>query len=198
MPKVYCVYLRRPHNKRDKRTDPKYESGNFGSTGCHSDNLLSDAGQRQNRIQKGDRLMFVQGSKVVFITPPLARLDRTDGYNVAVWNSRWESKERRPLKLKYGMKLDLDHFRMINPKIRNLKKISSYLRTYSQPIENSYRFLRYYESFLKKQEAEYGDKIHVEHYCQTFCENEECEGCTWLTEAKSREESCPLSSGRTS
>lgn len=187
MPKIFCVALRRPINRTDKRTDPKYEEGSFGSTGCHSDNLLSDVGLRQNRIQKGDRLVFIQGDRVVFATPAITRIDRINGYNVAVWDSHWKSKEKRPLKLKYSMTLDIDHARMINPNIMDLKKISSHLRKYSQPIGNPYRFAQDYEGFVKEQKAKHGDKIHAEHYCETFCEDERCQGCIWLTEAEHRE-----------
>jgi hypothetical protein len=75
------------------------------------------------------------------------------------------------LKLKHSMKLDLRHARMINPNIIDLKKISSHLRAYTKPIENSHKFISDYEAFVKKQKAEYGDEIYVEHYCQTFCED---------------------------
>ena len=171
MQRVYCVSLRMPSNRKDKRPDPKYEIGNFGSTGCHSNNLLSDTGFREKRIRKGDRLVFVQSNKVVFITPPIRRLDRVDKYNVTVWNPNWGSKASRPLKLRHSMKLDLSHARMINPNIMDLKKIGSHLRAYTKPIGNPHKFISDYEAFVKKQEAEYGDAIYVEHYCQTFCED---------------------------
>jgi hypothetical protein len=187
VPNVFCVALRRPHNRTDKRPDPKYEKGSFGSTGCHSDNLLSDAGLRQSRIQKGDRLVFVQGNRVVFVTPLIIQIDRTNGYNVAIWYSHWKLKEKRPLKLKHSMKLDLDHARMINPNIEDLKKISSHLRKFSQPISNPDRFVKDYEDFVQEQKAKFGDEIYAEHYCQTFCEDDRCEGCIRLIEAEFRE-----------
>ena len=176
-----------PCNRNDMRTDPIYEIGSFGSTGCHSDNLLSEKGRKEKRIRKGDKLVFVQGNKVVFITSPITRLDRFGKYNVTIWNPNWRSKARRPLKLKHSMKLDLSHARMINPNIKNLKKISSHLRAYTKPIGSSHKFISDYEDFVKKQKAKYGDEIFVEHYCQTFCEDERCEGCTWLIKAQHRE-----------
>lgn len=192
MQRVYCVSLRMPSNRKDMRIDPKYEIGSFGSTGCHSRNLLSEKGFKEGRIRRGDRLVFVQGNKVVFATPPIRRLEQVPHkkgkYNVPVWNPNWRTKASRPLKLKHSMKLDLSHARMLNPNINDLKKIGSHLRTYTKPIGNSHKFISDYEVFVKKQKAEYGDAIYVDHYCQTFCEDEQCEGCTWLTEAQNREE----------
>jgi hypothetical protein len=188
--RAYCVALRIPRNRKDRRTDPKYETGSFGSTGCHSNNLLSDEGRRRNRIQKGDRLVFVQGNKIVFITPPIRQINKTQGYNVAVWSPSWASKVGRPLKLKYSMPLELDHARMINSKIRDLKKVTSHLRAYSQPLKKPQKLVNDFEAFAKKQKDEFGDKIYVERYCQTFCEDERCAGCAWLMEAKRRNGAC--------
>lgn len=66
---VIIVHLRRPTNKRDARTDPLYEFGSFGLTGCHDTNVLSD------RSAAGCRLAFAQGGKhgfrLVMLTPPV-------------------------------------------------------------------------------------------------------------------------------
>lgn len=188
MSKIFSALLRQPRNKEDRRLDPKYEEGSIGSTGCHSKNLLSEAGFRENRIQKGDRLIFIQGKRTVFITSPLRRINKNkDGYIVVYWNSSWKSKAKRPLKFKFAMKLDLNHLRMINPNIRETQKMGSHLRTYSQPLKNSRKFIQAYEQFIKDQKEEYGETIFIERYCQTFCERDECEECPRFAYSKSRE-----------
>lgn len=65
---VIIVHLRRPRSQ-DKRTDPLYEFGSFGLTGCHRTNLLSDTSAA------GARLAFAQGGdlgfRLVMLTPPI-------------------------------------------------------------------------------------------------------------------------------
>lgn len=65
---VIIVHLRRPRSG-DQRTDPLYEFGSFGLTGCHRTNLLAD------RSAAGARLAFAQGGdlgfRLVMLTPPV-------------------------------------------------------------------------------------------------------------------------------
>lgn len=65
---VIIVHLRRPRSG-DKRTDPLYEFGSFGLTGCHRKNLLAD------QSAAGARLAFAQGGdlgfRLVMLTPPV-------------------------------------------------------------------------------------------------------------------------------
>jgi hypothetical protein len=67
---LYFVLLRRPRGLDDRRDDPFWEFGSFGSTGCHSKNLLHP---KTCCLKDGDRLVFVQGGKgefrVVALTP---------------------------------------------------------------------------------------------------------------------------------
>jgi len=173
--------LRLPRNDDDARSDPKYEEGSFGSTGCHSHNLLSQTGYYKNRIRIGDRLVFVQHKKVVFITPSLRGISKNKGgYVVVYWDSHWKSKEKRPLKLRFTMKLDLTHAKMINPSISDPARIASHLRTYSEPLEDPANFLRDFENFVGKQREIFKDTIFVERPCQTFCVRENCEECSRL------------------
>lgn len=66
--RVIVVHLRRPRSG-DKRTDPLYEFGSFGLTGCHRTNLLAD------QAAAGSRLAFAQGGdlgfRLVMLTPPV-------------------------------------------------------------------------------------------------------------------------------
>lgn len=181
---VFCAWLRWPRNNRDKRSDPKYETGSFGSTGCHSSNLLSNKGFRNGRIQKGDRLIFVQGSKIVFITPELTRVDKDEKDHVVVhWDSDWKCKQKRPLRIEHAMELDLLHAQMVYPKIVDFIKISSHLRSYSQPVENSDKLLSDYYSLVKEKQERLKDDIFVDRYCETFCEGNACEKCHRLVKS---------------
>jgi hypothetical protein len=66
------VLLRRPR-KNDRRTDPFYEFGSFGLTGCHRTNLLHP---RNAPRLNGARLAFIQGgnggARLICLTPPVA------------------------------------------------------------------------------------------------------------------------------
>jgi hypothetical protein len=70
-PAVFFVLLRRPRAS-DPRTDPMYEFGSFGCTGCHSANLLHP--DNAEGLQ-GARLAFVQGGalgfRLVLLTPTI-------------------------------------------------------------------------------------------------------------------------------
>jgi hypothetical protein len=69
---LFIVLLRRPKQSSDFRDDPFWEFGSFGSTGCHSRNLLHP---KNTKIVDGDRLAFVQGGsegmRIVAVTPPV-------------------------------------------------------------------------------------------------------------------------------
>src|SRR5690349_18822148 len=70
--RLYFVCLRRPSGYKDRRNDPFWEFGSFGSTGCHSRNLLHPV---RSTLRDNDRLVFVQGgdgeSRVIALTPPI-------------------------------------------------------------------------------------------------------------------------------
>ncbi len=84
-PPVILVMLRQPWNREsEQRTDPLYEFGSFGLTGCHNGNLLaSDAAD-------GARLGFVQGGpgrmRLVMLTPPVKIVRHPNGVEAA-WRS---------------------------------------------------------------------------------------------------------------
>ena len=69
---IYTVYLRQPAGLHDRRCDPFWEFGSFGSTGCHSSNLLHP---RRSPLTAGDRLVFLQGApgevRAIAMTPPI-------------------------------------------------------------------------------------------------------------------------------
>jgi hypothetical protein len=81
---VIFVHLRRPErgNAEEMRTDPLWEFGSFGCTGCHARNLMNP---RRAHELAGARLAFAQGGplgfRLVKLTPPIevtAHSDRTE------------------------------------------------------------------------------------------------------------------------
>ena len=70
-PKVIIVTLRQPR-QNDSRTDPLWEFGSFGCTGCHTRNLMNP---RKAHLLDQARLAFAQGGhqgfKLVYLAPPI-------------------------------------------------------------------------------------------------------------------------------
>lgn len=79
--RVIIVLLRQPRSDADVRTDPFFEFGSFGLTGCHAANLLHD------EAADGARLAFAQGGRrefrLVTLTPPV---------KVHAWAERREAR----------------------------------------------------------------------------------------------------------
>jgi hypothetical protein len=76
-PRLIIVMLRQPRldNPNEMRTDPLWEFGSFGCTGCHRKNLMNP--KRLTELN-GTRFAFAQngalGMKLVHITPPVNTL----------------------------------------------------------------------------------------------------------------------------
>lgn len=72
--KVVVVHLRRPRlsNPKEKRSDPFWEFGSFGLTGCHSKNLMNP---NKSSELNGVRFAFAQGGRLgmrlVYLSPPV-------------------------------------------------------------------------------------------------------------------------------
>ena len=72
--KVIIVHLRQPRMRdpEEMRSDPFWEFGSFGCTGCHADNLMNP--ERADEIQNA-RMAFAQGGsdgfKLVYLSPPV-------------------------------------------------------------------------------------------------------------------------------
>lgn len=92
--RLFIVMLRRPR-KNDPRTDPFWEFGSFGCTGCHGKNLLHP---KNCQIRNGDRLAFVQGgqlgARLVLVTPPVKRFDHVGGGPKGRVELRWDSGQK--------------------------------------------------------------------------------------------------------
>lgn len=100
-PKVIIVVLRRPNraNHKEMRTDPLWEFGSFGCTGCHSRNLMNPNSRKVNELH-GARLAFAQGGrngfKLVYLTPPI-RIVRHGTTHGTIAEAKW-SHAHMPLK----------------------------------------------------------------------------------------------------
>lgn len=91
MPKkqtVLVALLRQPHMERptEMRSDPFWEFGSFGLTGCHKTNLMHP---KKVHELKGARIAFVQGGdagfKLVYLTPPVTPIPYSDRSEI-----RWQ------------------------------------------------------------------------------------------------------------
>ena len=77
-PKVIIVNLRRPqlNDPIEMRTDPLWEFGSFGCTGCHKSNLMNPD---KVQLLREARLAFAQGGdqgfKLVHLSPPVEAVD---------------------------------------------------------------------------------------------------------------------------
>jgi hypothetical protein len=76
--RVIIVHLRRP-GTADPRSDPFWEFGSFGITGCHNKNLMTP---RNAAKLEGVRLAFAQGgregTKLVYLSPPVEIVAHAD------------------------------------------------------------------------------------------------------------------------
>lgn len=84
--RVIIVHLRRPTAKEsEKRSDPFWEFGSFGITGCHGKNLMNPKNADKLR---GVRFAFAQGGKqgtrLVYLTPPV-KIVNHGGRIEALW-----------------------------------------------------------------------------------------------------------------
>jgi hypothetical protein len=85
-PRVVVVVLRTPRaDPNEMRTDPLWEVGSFGCTGCHRANLMNP---RKLAGLNGARLAFAQngplGFKLVHLTPPV-RILHHGSFSEAKW-----------------------------------------------------------------------------------------------------------------
>ncbi|MDE0421059.1 MAG: hypothetical protein OXK76_09290 [Gammaproteobacteria bacterium] len=87
-PRVVVVMLRQPRRHNDPRTDPLWEFGSFGCTGCHRRNLMNTHKMEE---LNGCRLAFAQGGdseiRLVHVTPPV-RMIHHGSFAEATWQPR--------------------------------------------------------------------------------------------------------------
>lgn len=88
---VLVALLRQPHMEKptEMRSDPFWEFGSFGLTGCHKTNLMHP---KKVHELTGARIAFVQGGdagfKLVYLTPPVTPIPYSDRSEI-----RWSPDE---------------------------------------------------------------------------------------------------------
>ena len=157
--KMIIVHLRRPNKDRldEKRSDPFWEFGSFGCTGCHGKNLMNP---KKSHLLNGVHLAFAQGGKngfrLIFVTPPI---------NVINYSKRCEARWKpRQMPFKYAdapvlvwntgdsdVPALVDLIRDTAPPTLE-RKFSSMFRTRRRPINSNLaeKILRVYNSHRSK------------------------------------------------
>lgn len=83
--KVIVVVLRQPYDSDDRRSDPFYEFGSFGITGCHHHLVMAET-------TDGARLAFAQGGRggfrLLFLSPPVRFVRQANRSSELRWNSK--------------------------------------------------------------------------------------------------------------
>jgi hypothetical protein len=143
-PKVIVVILRRPNhgNPEEMRSDPFWEFGSFGCTGCHTRNLMNPL---KIDSLNGVRLAFAQGGpggfKLVLLTESI-RIILHGGIAEAKW-----SRKNKPLKYNQAPLLVRNDGRSDFPLLRHSiasancysweAKFSSKFRSRRMPLDTS-------------------------------------------------------------
>ncbi len=141
--RLFIVFLRQP-GKDDWRTDPFWEFGSFGCTGCHGRNLLNP---QKKHVDSGDCLAFVQGGpdgcKLLLITPPVKRIEHGTTRVEIRWCKTAKpfrySSENAPVLAQPGTKnvALVGVGRLVNKANRSTAqaKLASCVRTRCQPLD---------------------------------------------------------------
>ena len=171
---IYSIYLRRPKTKSDSRDDPFYDRGDFGSTGCHSKNILNP--RYKNKFKEGNaKLCFMQGgsenTKIVYITPSLSKVIEKKDILILKWDSKWNEQNKHPLKYKYGLPLTNILARKLNKNVKKEKKekeVYQHFRTITKPICHPNFLLTEYKRYINKMKEKYGNEIFIKNNYETF------------------------------
>lgn len=171
-PKVFIVVLRQPKLScpKEKREDPFWEFGSFGSTSCHMKNLMNP--EKAKARLEGARLAFAQGGhegfKLVKLTPPI-RIDDSKIPCEALWNPK-----KMPFRYADAPRL-VDHngrsdFQFLEPRVRTggcvgpVAQFSSMFRTSATPLPSrqARALVRTYEKKIKKARGQMIARTYLE------------------------------------
>jgi hypothetical protein len=140
------------HQSWEMRSDPFWEFGSFGLTGCHQRNLMHPA---KAHLLNGARLAFVQGgvhgARLVYLTPPVQAIPMADRTEV-----KWQVGEMpftygaAPVVLDGEGYSDIPTLRNFVEKVRRHSwpgKFASAFRTRREPLteEIASEMIRVYE-----------------------------------------------------
>lgn len=136
-PPIFMVLLRRPR-KNDRRTDPFYEFGSFGLTGCHRSNLLHP---RNAPRLNGSRLAFIQGgnagARLICLTPPVTVIMHAGNTRAEVC---WDKDDPSARFLKYEdapVVTDIDDLAAMLEDVNRTTpqgKLASKFRSHTKPL----------------------------------------------------------------
>lgn len=145
-PKVIIVHLRRPNRSKpnEMRSDPFWEFGSFGLTGCHAHNLMNP--KKASELE-GVRLAFAQGGKLgtrlVYLSPPIHLIVHRNG-NKKVCEATWNLAEMpfrydsAPLLIDNSGQTDFRGVKAILRGVRRescVAKLSSKFRSHRRPLQ---------------------------------------------------------------
>jgi len=187
---LYIVKLRVPKNSSDKRRDPYYKYGNFGSTGCHAQNLLNiDKIEDRFLSGKANLIMFIQGGrgrqdsytiqKIPLISHYIRNIDKNANSGCTLyWDSLWNNKILRPLKFKYAYEITQEIGEKINPNFEkeqgDMSKFYSYVRSFSDPVdyENAIEIILDYYRWRQKMFEKHGEEAFIDNDWETLEESD--------------------------
>lgn len=181
MGNIYTIYLRQPSERfradwerYDCRIDPLYNKGCFGSTGCHSSNILNTKHEKRFK-ERIDRLCFMQGgsknTKIQYITPPIRKVKKIRDRLIIKWDSKWNEQNQRPLKYEYGLPLTTPLAQKLNEDVKKEKptdELYQHFRSRTEPVDKSDYLIMRYEDYKNRMYRKHGNGIFVNHNHETF------------------------------
>ncbi len=171
--KVVIVHLRKPNqrNPKEMRSDPFYEFGSFGCTGCHKTNLMNPKKIEQ---LKDVRLAFAQGGsegfKLIQLTLPVTVNCVKHGNRYELkWNkkAKFFKYDKAPLLINNAGHSD---FPFLKKMLQNGKRttlsgqFSSYFRSRRRPLDpdEAMEIIKTYLDCVKTAQEEHFTRNYVD------------------------------------
>jgi hypothetical protein len=173
-PRVIIVMLRQPRSRADEsRSDPYWEFGSFGTTGCHSRSVMN---RSQIAELDGCRFAFAQGGpagfRLVHVTPVLRARYLEDA---AVCEAKWNPAEmplrydKAPCLIDNAGQTDFPSLKVYFQNVRRtswVARFASAFRTTRRPVSGvvGLELLRIYEQHRGNSGAIAGDYVDALPY----------------------------------
>ncbi len=145
-PRVIIVHLRRPNRSKpnEMRSDPFWEFGSFGLTGCHAGNLMNP---KKASELAGTRLAFAQGGKLgmrlVYLSPPVHALPHGNSKK-KICEAKWHPAtmpfryDKAPLLIDRSGRTDFPGLKITLRKVKRngwIARFSSKFRSRRRPLQ---------------------------------------------------------------